>query len=177
MEFRKSVQVTKKDNFLFNLHVIKKQHILTCIFVFAVVFALVTLLLRFLMQHPIGYALLYGALTGLLGLILWNVYILLFKVTFRLNKLYKKGTLYTFRQDLVFDKDSITATTQTGTNVSKYKYILRAEETPFAFYLFMKDDFAYTIPKKQLTQADDAQLRKVLRAYLNADQVKKLKKA
>ena len=177
MEFQKTVEIGKKDNFWFNLHQIRKQHILTCIFIFLAVSALVFLLFFFVMQRGAVHALLGALLTAVIGVALWNLYILYVKIWLRLSKMYKTKQLYAFRQELTFNKEGIRAVTQSGTGESRYKYVLRAEETPIAFYIYMRDDFAYTIPKKQMTERDMRDLRKVLFARLNKEQAKGLKRA
>lgn len=177
MEFQKTVEITKKDNFWFNLHQIKKQHILTCVFIFIAVLVLVFLLFFFLMHRTPVQAILGALLTAVIGVVLWNLYILYVKIWSRLGKMYKSKQLYAFRQELTFNKEGIRAVTDTGTNESRYKYVLRAEETPMAFYIYMRDDFAYTVPKKQITERDMRDLRKVLFANLNKEQVKGLKRA
>lgn len=177
MEFQKTVEVGKKDNFWFNLHQIRKQHILTCVFIFLAILALVFVLFFFMMQRDAAQSILGALLTAVIGVVLWNLYILYVKIWSRLNKMYKTKQLYAFRQELTFHKDGIRAVTETGTSESRYKYVLRAEETPMAFYIYMRDDFAYTVPKKQLTERDMNDLRKVLLRHLNKEQAKGLKHA
>ena len=73
MEFQKTVEVGKKDNFWFNLHQIKKQHILTCIFIFLAILALVFVLFLFMMQRDAVPSSLGALLTALIGVVLWNL--------------------------------------------------------------------------------------------------------
>lgn len=169
MEFRKMLNIGKKDNLWYNVHLIRKRHILTTCILTAIVFVLAFLLSYFMKYGEIGTCLVVATLTAILAFVLWNVYILWFRLARRINKMYKKKELYAFRQELLLNKEGITASTEQGTRESKWKYVVNASESRHGFYLKMSDAFAYTIPKKQLTAAEQNTVRAILKKYLSKD--------
>ncbi|MDO4544435.1 MAG: YcxB family protein [Clostridia bacterium] len=177
MEFQKVFHIGKKDNFWYNLHIIMRRHVYTCIVVFLALLMIVTLFSLFTYyRRNFGGALLNGLLMGVLGVVLWNVYIIVCKIYLRLNSMYKKGKLTDFKQDIRLDKNGITATTASGTNETAYKYVLRAEETRHAFYLVMNEQFAYTLPKGQMAEHEITQVQNILNKYLPSSKKPKRKK-
>lgn len=168
MEFTKVFHIGKKDNFRFNLHLVLRKHIITSAVLFAAMFLIVALFSYFspATHGDLGGALLKGLLFALVGLLLWNIYILVVKIYLRLNSMYKKGVLHDFKQEIRLDSKGITATTQAGTNTSPYKLVLHSDETKSAFYIFMNQTFAYTLPKSQMTPEDIETVRSILQKYL-----------
>lgn len=172
MEFQKMLNIGKKDNLWYNIHLIWKRHLITTCVLTAFIFGLAFFLCYFLKYADTGICLLAAALTALLGFVLWNVYILWFRLSRRINKMYKKKELYAFRQELILNKEGITASTEQGTRQSKWKYVVLASESMHGFYLKMSDSFAYTIPKKQLSAAEQDTVRAILKKYLSKDCLK-----
>ncbi|MDO4565154.1 MAG: YcxB family protein [Clostridia bacterium] len=167
MEFKKVFHIGKKDNFWYNLHVVMRRHIYTCIVVFLALLMIVSLFSLFTTDRGnLGGAVLKGLLMGLVGVLLWNVYIIGCKIYLRLNNMYKKGKLTDFKQEILLDKNGITATTASGSNQTAYKYVVRNEETRHAFYLVMNETFAYTLPKDQMTAGEITQVQSILNKNL-----------
>ncbi len=167
MEFKKTFRIGKKDNVHFNLYLVKKRHIYTCIGVFLFLVLLVGLF-SFFRSEPrsVWLALGRGALFGIIGVILWNIYIIVCKIYLRINSMYKKGKLTDFKQEITLNSEGITATTAQGISQSAYKYVVRAEQSRHAFYIVMNESFAYTLPKSQMTSDEIDKVQHILNKYL-----------
>ncbi len=173
MEFTGSFRVDKADNIRFNYHLVHRKHWITCAAILVILTALVTLIDAARSGGFNANALLRGALFGLLGAVLWTLYILYFKIWAPIGKMYKTGRLKPFTQQITMSDKGIHAVTGSGENDIRYKDILKVEETPTDFYLYMNDTFAYLMNKKQLPHAEDVVLiRKLFQARLPQEKLK-----
>lgn len=178
MEFKKTFHIGKKDNIWYNIHLVMRKHIYTCLIVFMALVMVIGLFSLFTTERGnFGNALVKGLLFGVVGVVLWNIYIIVCKIYLRINTMYKKGKLKDFKQEITLDASGITAETASGTSKTAYKYVVRAEETGHAFYLVMNESFAYTLPKTQMTAEEIDTVHHILNKFLpNSKKLDKKKK-
>lgn len=167
MSFSGKFTITKQDNIQYNYFRMQRKLTGLAAMTF-VILALLIALIRYGQGVSIQSAVL-GALAVAAGGAALLIGFQMLSVVFRVNGLYKKGTMSDFTVHYVVDQTGIHAKSERGDADYAWKQILLARETRHAFYLIAGKDRAVVVPKGQLAGEKELNaLRALFRKYVAA---------
>lgn len=171
MVYHKTFDIGKKDNERYNLYSMKRKTIRMSSMVFLVITFMVALTQLTRGNQP-SYAVLNGVAYGIAGILFFMMvnYLL---VKFRLNLLYKRGSIKPFRQQIEMNEKGIHAKTENGSVHVNFDQIGGVKETKHAFYITVTPEHVYVFPKDQMSDEKEVRdVRDVFKAGISLNKLK-----
>lgn len=173
MNYQKTFEIGKKDNERFNSYSMKRKTLQMSSMVFLVITFMVTLT-QLTKGNQLLNATIYGVAYGIAGILFFVITNLLL-IKFKLYRIYKKGSIKPFKQQIEMNEKGIHAKTENGSTFIAFNQIGRIHETKHAFYLHINMELVYVFPKKQMSGEEEIKkIRSIFKESISMDRLRLL---